>query len=917
MLKRVLPIRIVMLVVVASSLLFSCKQAQIAGTSENEAIKVVPDDAVWIMEARSIPELLKVAIQSDPLLPSIEKLGNIQPFLQTLRNIDSLITKDSRYRQQFERRPVVVSFHQTGKNLYQFLLIFKNQGSNSVEGARNLISSISGRTGEWSERAYNGQQIHRITFGVDTNIQGISLSENKGYLLVSPSPILLENAIRQMSQTDGLYNTQAFSKLAHTAGNDAAVHIYFNLKTLPGWLSGWMNPSLKKKMERFTRYGDWAKLDLTLRNDAIWMNGFAMEGDTLNSYLNLFKNQEPRKLEAERFLPANTAAYFTIGVQEPAVFLKGLSDYLGGGESGRKRKNLIDKANSIMGADVVKVWSELEFRELTIGYLCSVADQSIHSLAMIQIKSGKQAIEKLTIRAGTTTAVKPPRLPAENKKYSLYNMPFEGLPEILGGTFFSGVSGKYFTIIENQMLLADEIQTLEAILHKYSLNKTLATDAVYLSVASLLSPLSNASFFVIPYKARPLFESILNPAAISVFLANDQFIRKTGAVGLQFSSGSGMSKHNLFASYAEIDYTKPQVIWESKLDAKVYTRPVIVTNHLTKDKEIIVQDEKANLYLLSSAGRILWKKNIGQRINSEIFQVDIMKNGRLQYMFSTASAIHLLDRNGAYLPKYPVKLKLPSTNGMALIDFDGNRDYKIMIACSDNKVYGYDKGGNPIKGWNFGPASGPITQHVQSFKIQTKDYLVFTDPNKVYVVDRKGVAKVKPSMDIAVSKNTRILYQNMASGQGPGFILTDVAGNVNAMLMDGTVSSKKFGEYTPEHYLIVEDINKDGAIEYVFVDRNKLEMFNLAGEKIFTQKFDGNVTNPPEYYQMDGKVKKLGLTVATKNQILLFNGDGTVYSGFPLYGQTDFTIGKLGQSTKYLNLLVGSEEGYLYNYAIK
>ena len=50
---------------------------------------------------------------------------------------------------------------------------------------------------------------------------------------------------------------------------------------------------------------------------------------------------------------------------------------------------------------------------------------------------------------------------------------------------------------------------------------------------------------------------------------------------------------------------------------------------------------------------------------------------------------------------------------------------------------------------------------------------------------------------------------------------------------------------------------------------------------------------------------------------MLFNGDGSLYNGFPLYGQTPFTIGNLEKTSSYLNLLVGSDEAYLYNYAIK
>ena len=51
----------------------------------------------------------------------------------------------------------------------------------------------------------------------------------------------------------------------------------------------------------------------------------------------------------------------------------------------------------------------------------------------------------------------------------------------------------------------------------------------------------------------------------------------------------------------------------------------------------------------------------------------------------TANHIHLIDRNGNYVEKYPVKLRSPATNGLAVFDYDKNRDYRMFIAGSDRK----------------------------------------------------------------------------------------------------------------------------------------------------------------------------------------------------------------------------------------
>lgn len=82
-------------------------------------------------------------------------------------------------------------------------------------------------------------------------------------------------------------------------------------------------------------------------------------------------------------------------------------------------------------------------------------------------------------------------------------------------------------------------------------------------------------------------------------------------------------------------------------------KPVPVTNHVTGEREIFVQDENNDVYLLNDAGRVLWRLALGESINSDVVQVDAFRNGKLQYLFSTPSRLHLVDRNGEYVGNFP------------------------------------------------------------------------------------------------------------------------------------------------------------------------------------------------------------------------------------------------------------------------
>ena len=49
--------------------------------------------------------------------------------------------------------------------------------------------------------------------------------------------------------------------------------------------------------------------------------------------------------------------------------------------------------------------------------------------------------------------------------------------------------------------------------------------------------------------------------------------------------------------------------------------------------------------------------------------MDYYKNGKLQLLFAGRDYMHLIDRNGNYVDKYPVKMRTPASNTLALFDY--------------------------------------------------------------------------------------------------------------------------------------------------------------------------------------------------------------------------------------------------------
>lgn len=88
------------------------------------------------------------------------------------------------------------------------------------------------------------------------------------------------------------------------------------------------------------------------------------------------------------------------------------------------------------------------------------------------------------------------------------------------------------------------------------------------------------------------------------------------------------------------------------------------------------------------------------------------------------------------------------------------------------------------------------------------------------------------------------------------------------------------------------------------------------GKKLFSKKLNNPVRYQPVVYTFDSNQKMIGIVDAASNRIFLYSPDGKLYPGFPLQGNSPFTIGKLSENSTGFNLIVASEGGKLYNYSL-
>lgn len=329
------------------------------------------------------------------------------------------------------------------------------------------------------------------------------------------------------------------------------------------------------------------------------------------------------------------------------------------------------------------------------------------------------------------------------------------------------------------------------------------------------------------------------------------------------------------------------------LDKELLNTPQLVKNHLTKGMDVVVQDKGNQLSLLSSAGNILWQKQYNEPILGKIQQMDMYRNGRLQLVFTTASALHVLDRNGKDVAPYPIELSSPVTQPVAVFDYDKNRKYRIAVVQGSNMSL-YDSKGKRVSGFKFkNKNNGTITAVPKHIRVGSKDYITVNESNEgLHILNRTGKERVKIKGKTVETNNEWYWYKNAFTTLSADNLITQVntKGAINKVkpIEDG------------------ENIRIDATQKsMVTVVENTL---TIKGKKV---NLDFGVYTAPKIFYINNKVF-VSITDTQTSKVFLYDSNAKPISGFPVYGNSMAGIGNMDKDNALELVVRGDKNNVLF-----
>jgi len=876
-------------------------------------IDAVPLNATFILETNNVSELIK-SIKNNSAWKDIQTILLFKQVDEQLAFIDSLINKDLNI---FIDKNILISGHLQGKDKVQLLFLISLPRSADQKRINKKIESLLQNKAEITERKHDGTKIFDVKFN-DEEQNAFSYSFSKGVLIFSKSTLLAENAVRQVKSNNSIAIDYNFKKISKTAGKNVVANYYINYETLSNLFKHLLSKQTTKKTSKITNFANWASLDLKFNGTSVLLNGFSFAGANHSKFINIFAKQTPVKNTVAEILPEETSFFTTYSFSDKYKFKENFVEYLKSHDLEYDWSKRNKDFNNKYKIDIQKELFEILDNQITFAQ----ADFSEYIIVKVNSqKNTKKILSSITEVYCTLNKLKVEDYYTKYKLeeelvFDVYKTPFDNVLDYAFENLHQKFEHKYYFFYEDYLIFTDSYDNLKKIINTTVYKTNLQNTESYKNIEQQTEAKTN--IFIYKDLSKNTGQNIqnFNTEMSDWYKENKTILSKFQEFIVQFSAQNELFYTNMILNYNPQAKVSNSAVWKIKLDGKIITKPLFFTNHYSFKKEIFVQDIFKNIYLIDNNGKVLFKQELSENIIGSPTQIDYYNNSKHQILFNTENYIYIIDRNGKNVEGFPVKLESPATNQLSVFDYDNDNNYRFFVACKDQKIYLYQKDGKINEGWNKINTELEVTKPIQYFNYDSKDYIVFSDKANIYITDRRGNPRITTDKKYSISENSLFYFQKATNSQKAGFIITNFSGNIIKIHLDGKTELIKTEQMPENHFFDYADINGDGYKDYVFVEKNHLKVFNQNLNPIYKHDFLNQITKAPIILRFSAEDIKIGIVSSQEKKIYLINNDGNIHKGFPLKGNTEFSVGILNSQNKF-NLIVGFIDKSIYNYQIK
>lgn len=426
---------------------------------------------------------------------------------------------------------------------------------------------------------------------------------------------------------------------------------------------------------------------------------------------------------------------------------------------------------------------------------------------------------------------------------------------------------KYFSKVDSYYIFAQDLAVLENIISNYENGTVLAKSEAFKKMAekldqkssileiginrNLIKTISNH----VDDKYKEAYEKIkLNGFEISAlqFINHDNF----SYINAQLMA-AGESKNTSTLGGVQTRSFKP--------GEPVANGPWFFENWRTHHFDVALQGKSNTLYVFDENGKQRWNKQLDGPIIGDILPIDIYQNKRIQMAFVTPQTFYIIDREGNVVKPYQKTFKQSITQPLSIFDYNHDGTFRFLIV-QNKSLKMLDKELKTVKGFEFTTAKSNLTHSPKHYRIGNKDYILLTEESgKLHILNPRGQTRIKTADRYQLSSNEWYVYNGL-------FTSTTRDGQLLQIDQQGGINKQNLKLGT-DHKIDAT------AKTLVTFSENKL---TIKGKAI---KMDYGLYSSPKIFYLQNKIY-ISITDTQAHKVFLFDSNGELLSGFPVYGNS-------------------------------
>lgn len=844
------------------------------GRAEADVWAFVPENAVLVYETAQAP-LVWQELQQQPAgeilqaLPHFEQLNRHKSFL------DSILSDD--LAGFLSERQLLLSLHVTGNNSFDYLFYFPLQEVKDESSLRELTDFFKKNPDyQHSTRTYHKREIEEVKH-VASGKRFSYLLQN-GVFLGSFTPFLLEDVIRQLDapeeQMSFRKQHQALFQLTHLDADQGNLYVNGNR------LTSFFNVFFKNAaIEEPLPYA--AKMDVKLNQDGVLLNGYSVpENGEEAPYLQALLQEEPQELGVADLLPLKTTSLHFFGF-----------------ENGASWQQKLVKAGAVPAwAALVEKHPEAAELPLLLGKRVLLARlESLRKeekkLLYFHAPTESETAKKFKALAlAASSAAGDSLFQEEFSGHSLIHLPYSQFPAALLGSAFAGFEECFYVQLGDYLILSNSMQELKMLLLDIENDNTWQKSLAVYQFLEKTNQEMNYGFYVNTERAWASLLSAAEPDWQAFLERYGMWLRQFNMMGVQLSSLDEGFYTNVFLQASpqqvqELKQIRLTILHESRLENPLGSRPILMQKSKEKGRQVLVQDTLNRLYWLDSQGDLLASDSLDAALVGEVFQLEPGKSDRLDFLAVSSQSLYLY--NSAYQIKNGFPVSVPGQEFLQwanVIDYNGSRQYRILLAAASGNLFMFDLEGNNLEGWQPRELDGALSEPPGHLRVRGKDCIyAFQQKGTIQMLNRRGNSYKGFPLNLQESLLGPIFIQPGSDFENSLFTTITKGGELITFNLNGRITQQEQlfkPDVDADFRLVTEEFNAGFLI--LRQSSNRLSLLDEKGDLLFENDYLGAAKVQVQFFRFGTGNEIIAVTDPQEEFTFLYDRKGNLLNAEPL-----------------------------------